>query len=87
MKVCVRSFASMLGARGSLLLTTPFEGHRPQYSEERDPSAGEDGSHVRYGYPPARLRELVERAELEVADEGFVSGLISQKLTNLHEAA
>jgi SAM-dependent methyltransferase len=79
----VRSLAAMLEPGGQLLLTTPFDGHRPLYSEERHPSGVEDGSHVRYGYSQRRLRELVEGAGLQVAEEGFVSGVVSQKLTNL----
>jgi SAM-dependent methyltransferase len=79
----VRSLAGMLAPGGSLLLTTPYADHHPLYSEERDPSPVEDGSHVRYGYSQQRLRALAEGAGLDVASESFISGLISQKLTNL----
>jgi 2-polyprenyl-3-methyl-5-hydroxy-6-metoxy-1,4-benzoquinol methylase len=79
----VRSLGQMLAPGGRLLLTAPFEGHRPLYTEERNPSPVEDGSHVRYGYSQERLRELATNAGLQVESEGFVSGLVSQKLTNL----
>jgi 2-polyprenyl-3-methyl-5-hydroxy-6-metoxy-1,4-benzoquinol methylase len=79
----VRSLAGMLAPGGRLLLTTPFVEHHPLFSEEREPSAVEDGSHVRYGYSQARLRELVSGAGLEVAGEGLLSGVISQKVTDL----
>lgn len=79
----VRSLAQMLEPGGQLLLTTPFDGHRPLYSEERSPSPVEDGSHVRYGYSQERLREIAQGAGLEVAEERFVSGVVSQKLTDL----
>jgi SAM-dependent methyltransferase len=79
----VRSLAQLLAPGGRLLLTAPFDGHRPLYTEERSPSPVEDGSHVRYGYSQARLRELVEAAGLEVVEEAFVSGVVSQKLTDL----
>src|ERR1700730_2255776 len=79
----LRTLSEMLEPGGQLLLTTPFEGHRPLYSEERHPSPVEDGSHVRYGYSAQQLRAIVEAAGLEVRDESFVSGLVSQKLTNL----
>jgi SAM-dependent methyltransferase len=79
----VRSLATMLEPGGRLLLTTPFLDHHPLFSEERDPSPVEDGSHVRYGYSQARLRELAEGAGLEVGSEGFVSGVVSQKATDL----
>ena len=79
----VRSLAGMLEPGGRLLLTTPFDGHRPLYTEESDPSPVEDGSHVRYGYSRERLREIVEDAGLMVDSEAFVSGIVSQKLTDL----
>jgi SAM-dependent methyltransferase len=79
----VNSLAAMLEPGGRLLLSAPFDGHRPLYSEERHPSTVEDGSHVRYGYSQPRLREVALGAGLEVADEGFISGVVSQKLTNL----
>jgi SAM-dependent methyltransferase len=79
----VRSLAQMLEPGGQLLLSTPFDGHHPLYSEERHPSPEEDGSHVRYGYSQQRLREIAQGAGLQVADEGFISGVVSQRLTNL----
>ncbi len=79
----IASLARMLSRGGRLLLSTPFEGHRPLYTEERHPQPVEDGSHVRYGYTAARLRELAAGAGLQVADEGFVSGVVSQKVTDL----
>ncbi len=79
----VRTLAGMLEPGGQLLLSTPFEDHHPLYSEERHPSSEEDGSHVRYGYSERRLREIAENAGLEVAEEAFVSGVVSQKLTDL----
>jgi SAM-dependent methyltransferase len=79
----IRSLTSMLRPGGRLLLTTPFEGHRALYSEELDPDPTEDGSHVRYGYSQERLRQIVEGAGLDVESEAFVSGVVSQKLTDL----
>jgi 2-polyprenyl-3-methyl-5-hydroxy-6-metoxy-1,4-benzoquinol methylase len=79
----IGSLAAMLKPGGRLLLTTPFDEHRPLFSEERDPSTVEDGSHVIYGYSQERLRDLAQRAGLEIASEAFVSGFISQKLTDL----
>jgi SAM-dependent methyltransferase len=83
----VGSLAAMLAPGGQLLLTAPFEGHRPLYSEERHPSPVEDGSHVRYGYSQERLRQIVEGAGLEVSEEVLISGVVSQKLTNLMRRA
>jgi 2-polyprenyl-3-methyl-5-hydroxy-6-metoxy-1,4-benzoquinol methylase len=79
----VRALAALLEPGGTLLLSAPFADHRPLYSEERDPSAAEDGSHVRYGYSRERLRELLEQAGLQLDSEELVSGVVSQKVTNL----
>jgi SAM-dependent methyltransferase len=79
----VASLAAMLAPGGQLLLTTPSDAHHPLYSEERHPSPVEDGFHVRYGYSTQRLRQIAEGAGLEVRSEDFVSGVVSQKLTDL----
>ncbi len=79
----MHSLVGMLRPGGQLLLSTPFDGHRPLYSEQRHPSADEDGSHVRFGYSQQQLRGLAADAGLQVADEAFISGVVSQKLTNL----
>ena len=79
----VKSLAAMLEPGGRILLSTPYERHRPLYTEELQPSPVEDGSHVRYGYSRERLRRIVEDAGLDVDGEDFVSGMVSQKLTDL----
>ncbi len=79
----LRALASLLRPGGRLLLSTPFDGHRPLYTEDPSPSPVEDGSHVRYGYSPARLAQIARDAGLEVGGEEFISGVISQRLTNL----
>jgi len=79
----VSSLASMLEPGGQILITTPFADHHPLFKEDANPSPQEDGFHVRYGYSAARLREVAQAAGLQVQDEGFVSGIVSQKLTSL----
>jgi SAM-dependent methyltransferase len=79
----VSTLSRMLRPEGRLLLTTPFDEHRPQFSEERYPSPVEDGSHVRFGYSREQVREIAHNAGLEVIREDFVSGVISQKSTDL----
>jgi SAM-dependent methyltransferase len=79
----VRSLSAMLKPGGRLLMTAPFDGHRPLHSEPHDPSPLEDGSHVRYGYSRQGLSGLALDAGLELGEESFVSGAISQRLTNL----
>jgi len=79
----VRTLTAMLKPGGRLLLSTPFDGHRPLYTEDPQPSPVEDGSHVRYGYSQERLRQIVTGAGLAVESEAFISGVVSQKLTDL----
>jgi SAM-dependent methyltransferase len=79
----VRSLAAMLEPGGQLLLSAPYAGHHPLYMEDRHPCGVEDGSHVRYGYSRERLLQIAQGAGLEVAEEGFISGVVSQKLTDL----
>jgi 2-polyprenyl-3-methyl-5-hydroxy-6-metoxy-1,4-benzoquinol methylase len=73
--------ASCLNPGGQLLLTTPFDEHRPLYRERL--SANEDGGHVRWGYSVDQLCTLATGAGLNVVEISYVSGLVSQKLTNL----
>jgi SAM-dependent methyltransferase len=83
----VRTLAEMLEPGGQLLLTAPFDAHHPLYSENPHPSGVEDGSHVRFGYSREQLRQIARNAGLEVASEDFVSGVVSQKLTDLMRRA
>jgi SAM-dependent methyltransferase len=83
----VRTLAAMLTPGGQLLLSTPFADHRPLYSEEPTPSAVEDGSHVRFGYSQEDLSEIARATGLQVTSESFVSGIVSQKVTNLMRRA
>jgi SAM-dependent methyltransferase len=83
----VRTLAAMLAPGGQLMLSTPFDGHQPLYSEQRDPSPVEDGSHVRYGYSSERLSEIADGAGLDVVDRGFISGVVSQRMTDLMRRA
>ncbi len=77
------TLASMLNPGGRILISAPNVDHRPLYTEELEPSPVEDGSHVRYGYSPQRLAEIATAAGLELAEQGFVSGLVAQRLTDL----
>jgi SAM-dependent methyltransferase len=79
----VGTLAAMLAPGGRILLSTPFDRHRPLYTEDPHPSPVEDGSHVRYGYSRERLRQIAISAGLEVENESFISGVVSQKLTDL----
>lgn len=77
------SLSAMLVPGGQLLLTTPYDRHRPLYTEDPEPSGVEDGSHVRYGYSQEQLDGVIAAAGLEPRDQAFVTGVISQKLIDL----
>lgn len=79
----VSCLAGMLKPGGRILLSTPSDRHRPLHTEDPQPSPVEDGSHVRYGYSQERLRQIAAGAGLDVENESFISGVVSQKLTNL----
>lgn len=79
----LENLASMLKPDGQLLLTTPYVHHRPLLGEALNPDPTEDGSHVRYGYTHERARSLLTNAGLTVTHQTFVSGVISQRVTNL----
>jgi SAM-dependent methyltransferase len=79
----MNTLGRMLEPGGQLLLTTPFEGHHPLYTEDPHPSGVEDGSHVRFGYSQAQVARLADAAGLEVVEQSFVTGIVSQKLTSL----
>lgn len=79
----IKQLSAMLNPGGRILMSAPFNDHRPLYTEDAQPSPTEDGSHVRYGYSQERLRQIAADAGLDVDCESFISGIISQKLTNL----
>jgi SAM-dependent methyltransferase len=76
----VRRLAGLLRPGGRLLISAPSADHRPLVGESV--SATEDGGHVRWGYAPERVAEIVAAAGLELTAQGAVSGFVSQKLTN-----
>jgi SAM-dependent methyltransferase len=80
----IRDLARVVKPGGQLLLTTPFESSRGLWGD-RVPSTPpvEDGGHVRWGYTHSRLRQLLGENGFTVTTEDFVSGYVSQRLTNL----
>ena len=70
----------LLRPGGRLLLTTPSAEHRPLIGETL--SATEDGGHVRWGYTAARLGELLSGAGLELISQQYLSGIVTQGITN-----
>lgn len=77
----MRKLAASLKPGGRILLTTPYASHRPLRGERL--STSEDGGHVRWGYSEAKLRELAVGASLQAVEVGYVSGFVSQRLTDV----
>jgi SAM-dependent methyltransferase len=80
----IRDIATVMKPGGKLLLTTPFEASKGLWGDQisADPPV-EDGGHVRCGYSHAYLRRLLGDNGFTVISEDFVSGYVSQQLTNL----
>jgi len=73
--------AALLKPGGQILVTTPYKHYRHLLGDRL--SVTEDGGHVRWGYTHDELRVLCEACRLTVVHESFVSGVVSQQLTNL----
>ena len=80
----IRDLAKVVKPGGKLFLTAPFEGYLGLWGD-RVPSTPpvEDGGHVRWGYTHDQLRRLLNDNGFTVIQEDFVSGYVSQRLTNL----
>lgn len=69
---------------GTLLLTTPNFNYKAITKHDDGPfSQFEDGWHVRRGYTQEDLRALCDAAGLKVAQIGFCSGFLSQRITRV----
>ena len=77
----VGDLTALLRPGGQLLLTTPFKHYRHLLGDKL--STAEDGKHVRWGYTHEEMRRLFSIAGLEVVAEEYVSGFVSQQITNL----
>lgn len=73
--------AALLRPGGRLFLSTPWAGHRPLVGESL--SQVEDGGHVRWGYTAEQLAGLLADAGLEVISQKYLSGIVSQFITNV----
>lgn len=77
----VRDLAALLRPGGRIYLSTPFIEHKALVGETL--SQVEDGGHVRWGYSAAQLGTLFAGAGLELVSQGYMSGVVSQKITDL----
>ena len=80
----VADLAALLKPGGKLLLTTPYKHYKHLLGDKL--STNEDGGHVRWGYTHEELRRLLTNAGLVVVREDYVSGIVSQEITNVLRA-
>lgn len=79
-----RAMYGCLRPGGRLLLTTPHYLYHPISPGDQGPfRTVEDGWHVRRGYTPAALREVIEAAGFTIEEISYCSGFFSQKTTAL----
>lgn len=75
------ALASRLKPGGRLLLTTPYTHYRRLLGDRL--STMEEGGHVRWGYTHEEIRVLLEACGVDVVREEFISGVMSQQVTNV----
>jgi SAM-dependent methyltransferase len=84
-KKLVSDIARCLKPGGRLLLTTPNYYYQAITPEDNGPFPEvETGWHVRKGYTPAMLTELIEESGLICQEITYCSGYVSQKVTYLY---
>ncbi len=77
----IDNLSSVLKPGGRILLTTPYKNYRHLINDRL--SECEDGGHIRWGYTYEEIKKLFNKYGLDVESEEYISGFISQQLTNL----
>lgn len=77
----IENLSSILKPGGRFLLTAPYKHYRRMVNDRL--SESEDGGHLRWGYTHEEIRKMFNRCGLDVEAEDYISGFISQQLTNL----
>ena len=77
----VANLSALLRPGGRFYLSTPFAGHKALVGETL--SEIEDGGHLRWGYTTSQLATFFGAAGLQLVSESYLSGIISQWITNL----
>lgn len=80
-KKLLNDLVGLLNPGGKLFLTTPFKYYKRLWKDSISPI--EDGGHVRWGYTHEEIANLFEQANLTIETQEYVSGFLSQQLTNL----
>jgi len=81
-RIFIKNISHILKPGGVILFTAPNKDMKPMIGDKI--SAIEDGGHVRWGYSHQELEEIFENAGIEITKKEYVSGFISQKLTNIY---
>ncbi len=77
----ISNFLSLLKPGGCLLITTPYKYYKRRSWDKL--SDYEDGGHVRWGYTHEEMKVLLSKHGLETIIEDYISGIISQQISNL----
>ncbi len=80
-KRVIKNLASLLSAGGKIFITTPYKYYKPLLGDHI--SEIENGAHVRWGYTHEEMTTLLEEAGIKVISLEYISGFLSQQLTNL----
>lgn len=77
----IADLSGLLKPLGRLLLTTPYKHNKGLRGLKL--SENEDGGHVRWGYTHAEIKKIFNEYQLDIQEEGYISGFISQQITNI----
>lgn len=83
-KKLIAGLSNLLKPGGRLLLTTPFKNHKPLLGEKlSECENGDHIRHIRWGYTHDEIGELFDENGLDTLTKEYISGFVSQQLTNL----
>jgi 2-polyprenyl-3-methyl-5-hydroxy-6-metoxy-1,4-benzoquinol methylase len=77
----IKDLSHLLKERGKIFLTTPYKIYHDLPGDKV--SEVEGGGHVRKGYTHKEIKELFMKYGLEVIEEEYISGFISQKIKHV----
>ena len=77
----IGDLSSVLKPGGRIFITAPYKNYKHLVGDKL--SEHEDGGHMRWGYTHEEIKTLFNRCGLDVELEDYVSGFISQQLTNV----
>jgi SAM-dependent methyltransferase len=81
-KKLINDIFKLLKPNGLVLLSTPYEKHKPLLWEKY--SYAEMGGHVRYGYNIEQLKQLLGDYGFHISSCDYIGGIITQYLFNIN---